>query len=213
MLNLFTLNSFKTWKAKTWIVNCQDLGAWNCKKVAFQNLAGQVLNKKDVRFQTTEQRGWHVFMSWKTKSWKNCWHRSNVELIYPQQFQDLESQILNTALSRLGGMELQRCDILNWACQVLNKLWLSSSMFFFLIIVICFHFLEDQIMKDTHYLCQTVSRLRKPSLEECRHEIAKTCQKCGYQVLTICFTSVHVFKDQVIKDTPKVSRLGKPSLE
>ena len=58
-------------------------------------------------------------------------------------------------------------------------------------------------MKDTslgHYLCQTVSRLRKPSLEECWHEIAKTCQKCGYQVLTICFTSVHVFKDQVIKD-------------
>ena len=123
--------SFKTWKAKSWIVNCQDLGAWNCRKVAFQNLAGQVLNKKRWRFQTAEQRGWHVFMSWKTKSWKNCWHRSNVELIYPQQFQDLESQILNTALSRLGGMELQKCDILNWACQVLNKLWLSSSMFCF----------------------------------------------------------------------------------
>ena len=70
MLNLFTPKSFKTWEAKSWIVHCQDLGAWKCKNVAFQYLACQVLNKKGVRFQTTEQEGTLVFMSWKTKSWK-----------------------------------------------------------------------------------------------------------------------------------------------
>ena len=40
----------------------------------------------------------------------------------------------------------------------------------------CGHVLEDQTMKDIslgHYLPQTVSRLEKPSLEECTYEIAK----------------------------------------
>ena len=116
-------------------------------------------------------------------------------------------------VSRLGMPNLEYCIVKTWGHGIAImwhfKLGVPSleqtvvvklNVFFFLIIVICFHFLEDQIMKNIHYLCQTVSRLRKPSLEECWHEIAKTCQKCGYQVLTICFTSVHVFKDQVMED-------------
>ena len=138
---------FNHWKAKSWIVNCQDLGAWNCKKVAFQNLACQVLNKNYIRLQMAEQRGWHVFMSWKTKSWKNCWHRSNVELIYPQQFQDLESQDLNSELSRLGGMELQKSSISKLGRPSLEQKRCKISDHWTKRLA-CVHVLEDQVMKE-----------------------------------------------------------------
>ena len=47
MLKLITPKGFKTWNTSLENCNqCQDLGTWSCKNVAFQNLASQVLNKK-----------------------------------------------------------------------------------------------------------------------------------------------------------------------
>ena len=60
----------------------------------------------------------------------------NVEMLYPEKFQDLESQVLNRAIIvRLGDMGLQKnvtfqnlgyCQVLKEKCRISDLLWLPS---------------------------------------------------------------------------------------
>ena len=153
MLKFFTPKSFKTWKAKSWIAqSLSRLGNMVLQKnVTFQNLGYQVLKK----IRTWSAKSWQscslVFMSWKTKSWKFLFG-SNVEILYPKRFQDLESQVLNRAIivktwghgvaknvttfQNLGYQVLkEKCKNQTCGCQVLT------------IMFTCVHVLEDQVMK------------------------------------------------------------------
>ena len=71
ILKLFTPKSFKTWKAKSWILqSLSRLGDIELQKhVTFQNLGCQVL-KKVHDFISHNQLIPNMFMSWRTKSWK-----------------------------------------------------------------------------------------------------------------------------------------------
>jgi hypothetical protein len=81
----------------------------------------------------------------------NSWQGSNVEVLYPEKFQDLESQVLNSAIivktwghgvkknvtfQNLGSKSWKNVRFQNCGCQVLKN------------ISKCVHVLEDQVMKD-----------------------------------------------------------------
>ena len=118
-------------------MHCQDLGAWKCKNVAFQNLACQVLNKKVIMFTCV-----HVL---ENQVMKDIILTYTVEIIYPKRIQDLESQVLNNAIivktwehgiakqcniSKLGMPSLeQKSDTFQkLVCQVLTIIFLCSCL-------------------------------------------------------------------------------------
>ena len=83
-------------------VICQDLGTLSCKHVTFQNLACQVLKElckiSDLWLPSLDN---HVPL-WSrlgrpSHERHNSWQGSNVQILYPEKFQDLESQVLNSA--------------------------------------------------------------------------------------------------------------------
>ena len=112
------------------------------KNVTFQNLGNQVLKKRFPNLVC------QVLKKNSTCSWQG----SNVESLYPEKFQDLESQVLNSAIivktsghgvarkcniSKLGKPSLEKnARFHNCGCQVLKN------------ISKCVHVLEDQVMKD-----------------------------------------------------------------
>ena len=114
MSKLFTPKSFKTWKAKSWINHCQDLGM----EVQKCNMLKLGMPSLEQRFQTN------------AKSWP-CLGRLSHEIIglmlklFPQKFKTWATKSwIVQSLSRLGGMELQKYSILkletwkNCRCQV-----------------------------------------------------------------------------------------------
>ena len=63
----------------------------------------------------------------------NSWQGSNVEVLYPEKFQDLESQVLNSAtiVKTWGHGVAKKCNISKLGFKVLKKckiseLWLPS---------------------------------------------------------------------------------------
>ena len=150
----------------------------------------------------------------------NSWQGSHVEIICPKKFQDLESQVLNSAisLSRLRDMELQKnVTVQNLGIQVLlkNIIFHNCGCQIFKRIFKCVLVLEDQVMKDIilgkglmfqfftpkslktwkakSWIVQSLSRLGDMELQK-----NVTVQNLGYQVL---------------KEKCKISELWLPSLD
>ena len=140
-------------------------------------------------------------------------------------FQDLESQVLNSELSRLGGMESQKSSISKLGmpsleqkrCKISDR-WTRSFT--------CVHVLEDQVMKDIilgidlmnlftpkgfmtwkakSWIVQSLSRLGNMEFQKCSISILgmpsleqKRCKISDHW--TRRYTCVHVLEDQVMKD-------------
>ena len=103
MLKLFTLKSFKTWKAKSWIVqSLSRLGDMVLQKnVTFRNLGNKVLKKKISELGLPSVGKYFQMCSClgrPSHERHNSWHGPNVEILHPEKFQDLESQVLNSAI-------------------------------------------------------------------------------------------------------------------
>ena len=80
----------------------------------------------------------------------NSWQGSNVEVLYPEKFQDLESQVLNSAIIvKTWGHGLNKCDISKLGFKVLkNVRFQNCGCQVLKNISKCVHVLEDQVMKD-----------------------------------------------------------------
>ena len=82
----------------------------------------------------------------------NSWQGSNVENVYPKKFQDLESQVLNSAIivKTWGHGIAKTCDISKLGMPSLEKnVWFHNCVCRVLTnISKCVHVLEDQVMKD-----------------------------------------------------------------
>ena len=121
------------------------------KNVTFRNLEYQVLKKKISELGLPSPEKYFQMCSClgrPSHERQNSWQGSNVEILYPEKFQDLESQVLNSAIivktwghgvakkcniSKLGIPSLEKNP--NLVCQVLT------------IMFTCVHVLEDQVMK------------------------------------------------------------------
>ena len=91
VLELFTPKSFKTWKAKSWILQSWSrLGTWSCKNRNISKLGMPSLDNHVHFCCSCLWRPSHeMFYSWQA---------SSVEILYPKKFQDLENQVLNSAM-------------------------------------------------------------------------------------------------------------------
>ena len=181
MLKLFGSKGFKSWKAKSWIVqSLSRLEDMELPKKTFQNLGFQVLKtcKISELWLPSLQKYFQMSSCLGRPSHErhNSWQGSNVEVLYPEKFQDLESQVLNSAIivKTWGHGVAKKCNISKLGFKVLKKckiseLWLPSLEKYF----------------------QMCSCLGRPS-----HERHNSWQGSNVESLY-----------------PKVSRLGKPSLE
>ncbi len=138
MLKLFGSKGFKSWKAKSWIVqSLSRLEDMELPKKTFQNLGFQVLKTCKISelwlpslqtyFQMSSCRGRP------SHERHNSWQGSNVEVLYPEKFQDLESQVLNSAIivKAWGHGVAKKCNMSKLGFKVLKKckiseLWLPS---------------------------------------------------------------------------------------
>ena len=154
MLKFFTPKSFKTWKAKSWIAqSLSRLGGHGvAKKCNISKLGIPSLEKKSELGLPSLDNHVHLCSCLgRPKSWKFLFG-SNVGILYPTRFQDLESQVLNreiivktwghgvaknvTTFQNLGYQVLkEKCKNQTCGCQVLT------------IVFTCVHVLEDQVMK------------------------------------------------------------------
>ena len=114
---------------KTW-------GHGVAKKVTFQNLGYQVLKKCKISelWLPSLEKYFHMCSCLGRPSHErpNSWQGSNVESLYPEKFQDLESQVLNSAIivktwghgvarkcniSKLGKPSLEKTDFRTWSAK------------------------------------------------------------------------------------------------
>ena len=163
ILKLFTPKSFKTWKAKSWIVqSLSRLGDMELQKhVTFQNLGCQVL-KKVYDFKshncvcqvlTNISKCVHVLEDQVMKD-KILGKGLILKLFTPKSFKTWKAKSwIVQSLSRLGDMELQKhVTFQNLGCQVLKKVhdFISHNCVCQVLTNISkyVHVLEDQVMKD-----------------------------------------------------------------
>ena len=160
-LKVYTAKSFKTWKAKSQIVqSLQDLRTWSCKNVAVQKFGYQVLREKckisDLWLPSPWQ-SFHLFSCLGRPSHERHTVKSYLywrNSIPPKKSRTWKAKSwIGAIIVRLGDMELQKnvTTLQNLACQVLEhkvldfrnvaaKSWKTFSN--------CVHVLEGQVMKD-----------------------------------------------------------------
>jgi hypothetical protein len=81
---------------------------------------------------------------------QNSWQGSNVEILYPEKFQDLESQVLNSAVivKTWGHGVAKKCNISKLGKPSLEKKISELGLPSLEKISTCVHVLGDQVMKD-----------------------------------------------------------------
>ena len=110
--------------------HCQVLGTWSCKKVTVQDMGYcQVLKEKckisELWWLPSLDNHVHLCSCLGRPSHErhNSWQGSDVEILCPEKFQDLESQVLNSAVivKTWGHGVAKNVTFQNLEYQVLKK--------------------------------------------------------------------------------------------
>ena len=158
--------------------HCQVLGTWSCKKVTVQDMGYcQVLKEKckisELLWLTSLDNHVHLCSCLGRPSHErhNSWQGSDVEILCPEKFQDLESQVLNSAVivKTWGHGVAKNVHFKTWNTKPWKKdfrTWSAKSWKYFQMCA-CLgrqrH--ERPYLYCWNSLAQKVSRVGKPSLE------------------------------------------------